>query len=599
MKKTIAFVLARPTLASLLGEEAGSFSHFVVRGAEAADIKRLAEREAEVEATPWGEAAFADALRVGRPVLVLENPSDPEGFAAWAAYMPVLDEAELLIFGVRRDMQRRGLERAVATGNAHFDYVFRSAPLSRCEAMGDKPGFLRAADGLIAHYQAQADDSLLYSTWARRADRLLMWGDYVDAVLSLRGMADYARHHHHPFGQINADFYFGQCYLSNGQDSVAARHYRQAMAGAIRYGSPGLVARSGFNLVNILQGWRRYDEALALSDSLPAYIRQWEVMKGIAVNPVLRVQNAMYRLKVLISRADLPAATAWRDTMLLYNKMYADPSQQEELQYTLARYERLAGNNAEAGRILRLLADYSRSRGNQARMARYYRSLADVLHAERRYAEAADCYRLYAEAADSAQVATSNAQLNRLSRLYRLDELEQEKRDGKIAMEALSRSRDAKASLEKEVNELKEANAKLKSELEESRKQAPERKEHVDQNGVNVDELVAKNEDLEKSRAQLQAEVQQMKSEDAKIRESLEQLRTEAEQAQKREDECRKENESLHSLVSDLMEKSEEQEQKEDELMKQLDSIMGSIHASLEERKNRSQELKSRFGKRD
>lgn len=336
------------------------------------------------------------------------------------------------------DMQRRGLERAVATGNAHFDYVFRSAPLSRCEAMGDKPGFLRAADGLIAHYQAQADDSLLYSTWARRADRLLMWGDYVDAVLSLRGMADYARRHHHLFGQIYADFYFGQCYLSNGQDSVAARHYRQAMAGAIRYGSPGLVARSGFNLINILQGWRRYDDALALSDSLPAYIRQWEVMKGIAVNPVLRVQNAMYRLKVLISRADLPAATAWRDTMLLYNKMYADPSQQEELQYTLARYERLAGNNAEAGRILRLLADYSRSRGNQARMARYYRSLADVLHAERRYAEAADCYRLYAEAADSAQVATSNAQLNRLSRLYRLDELEQEKR---VALAEQSRAR--------------------------------------------------------------------------------------------------------------------------------------------------------------
>ena len=74
MTKTFAFMLARPTLASLLGEEAGSFSHFVVRGAEAADIKRLAEREAEVEATPWGEAAFADALRVGRPVLVLEKP---------------------------------------------------------------------------------------------------------------------------------------------------------------------------------------------------------------------------------------------------------------------------------------------------------------------------------------------------------------------------------------------------------------------------------------------------------------------------------------------------------------------------------------------
>lgn len=336
------------------------------------------------------------------------------------------------------DMQRRGLERAVATGSKHFDFVFRSAPLSRCEVTGDKPGFLRAADELIAYYQAQADDSLLYSTWTRRADRLLVWGDYVDAVLSLRGMADYARRHNHPFGLVNADFYFGQCYLSNGHDSVAARHYRQALDGAIRYGSPGLAARSGFNLVNILQGWGRYDEALALSDSLPAYIRQWEVMKGIAVNPVLRVQNAMYRLKVLISRADLPAATAWRDTMLLYNKMYADPSQQEELQYTLARYERLAGNNPEAERILRLLADYSRSRGNQARMARYYRPLADVLRAEGRYAEAADCYRLYAEAADSAQIATSNTQLNRLSRLYRLDELEQEKR---VALAEQSRAR--------------------------------------------------------------------------------------------------------------------------------------------------------------
>ena len=134
------------------------------------------------------------------------------------------------------DMQRRGLERAVATGSKHFDYVFRSAMLSRYEMTGDKPGFLRAADELIAYYQAQADDSLLYSTWARRADRLLVWGDYVDAVLSLRGMADYARRHRHLFGQVNADFYFGQCYLSNGQDSVAARHYRQALDGAVRYG---------------------------------------------------------------------------------------------------------------------------------------------------------------------------------------------------------------------------------------------------------------------------------------------------------------------------------------------------------------------------
>ena len=384
----------------------------------------------------WQAYLPAALLLLATPCLRAESQDNYFGDSAlYALSMQMFDSLQSPAFF---DMQRCGLERAVATGSKHFDYVFRSAMLSRYEMMGDKPGFLRAADELIAHYQSLSDDSLLYSTWARRADRLLMWGDYVDAILSLRGMADYARRHHHPFGQINADFYFGQCYLNNGQDSVAARHYRQALAGAVRYDSPGLAARSGFNLVNILQGWGRYDEALALSDSLPAYIRQWEVMKGIAVNPVLRVQNAMYRLKVLISRADLPAATAWRDTMLLYNRMYADPSQQEELQYTLACYERLAGNNAEAERILRLLADYSRSRGNQARMARYYRPLADVLHTEGRYAQAADFYRLYAQAADSSQVAASNAQLNRLSRLYRLDELEQEKR---VALAEQSRTR--------------------------------------------------------------------------------------------------------------------------------------------------------------
>ena len=63
------------------------------------------------------------------------------------------------------DMQRRGLERAVVTGNAHFDYVFRSAPLSRCEAMGDKPGFLRAADELIAAWPIMPAATITCSDW--------------------------------------------------------------------------------------------------------------------------------------------------------------------------------------------------------------------------------------------------------------------------------------------------------------------------------------------------------------------------------------------------------------------------------------------------
>ena len=178
-------------------------------------------------------------------------------------------------------------------------------------------------------------------------------------------------------------------------------------------------------------------------------------------------------------------------------------------------------------------------------------------------------------------------------------DLESVKQENKINLEALSRSCSSKASLEKEVRELKETNEKLQSELEESRKAATAHDDGSEQNDAKMEELVMKNEDLEKSQLLLQEQVKQMESEEAKIRESLEQLRNEAEQAQKREEECRKENESLHSLVGELMEKSEEQEQKEDELMKQLDSIMDSIHASLEERKSRSQGLRSRFCKSD
>ena len=102
-KHSFGFAAERPALLI------DGFSRFVIRPAEEADVERLALRESEVEVTPWKEGDFRDSLQAGRPVLLLENEGDPEGFAAWAAFMPVLDEAELLIFGVRRDLQRRGI----------------------------------------------------------------------------------------------------------------------------------------------------------------------------------------------------------------------------------------------------------------------------------------------------------------------------------------------------------------------------------------------------------------------------------------------------------------------------------------------------------
>ena len=75
----------------------------VIRPMLAADVPELARLEALVEASPWSEKNFLDSLNAGHLGFILEK----EGRIA--VVMTVLDEAELLIIGVRPDMQRQGL----------------------------------------------------------------------------------------------------------------------------------------------------------------------------------------------------------------------------------------------------------------------------------------------------------------------------------------------------------------------------------------------------------------------------------------------------------------------------------------------------------
>lgn len=83
---------------------------YSLREIAAADAPALAALEAAAEATPWSQRDFEDAVRSKRPGWVLEDAS---GIAAWAVMMSVLDETELLIFGVRPQLQRRGLGTAL------------------------------------------------------------------------------------------------------------------------------------------------------------------------------------------------------------------------------------------------------------------------------------------------------------------------------------------------------------------------------------------------------------------------------------------------------------------------------------------------------
>ncbi len=87
-----------------------------IREAREEDAAELARIEAEIEAAPWSEKAFRDQLASGWPLLVL-TPAEKESDAAagYAAFMPALDELELLILGVEKTHQRQGIARAFMT----------------------------------------------------------------------------------------------------------------------------------------------------------------------------------------------------------------------------------------------------------------------------------------------------------------------------------------------------------------------------------------------------------------------------------------------------------------------------------------------------
>ena len=86
-------------------------SGFTLRAMTPGDAPALARLEAEVEETPWSEGSFLDSLASGHLGWVFETPEGE--IAAWAVVMTVLDESELLIIGVARRLQRRGLGRAL------------------------------------------------------------------------------------------------------------------------------------------------------------------------------------------------------------------------------------------------------------------------------------------------------------------------------------------------------------------------------------------------------------------------------------------------------------------------------------------------------
>lgn len=142
---------------------------FTLRAMTPGDVPALARLEAGVEETPWSEGNFLDSLAAGHLGRVLVTPSGE--IAAWAVVMTVLDESELLIIGVERALQRRGLGRRLLEALA-AEVRDRGAVVMHLEvragnvpalALYERSGFTRR--GLRRGY---------YRTAAGREDAVLM-----------------------------------------------------------------------------------------------------------------------------------------------------------------------------------------------------------------------------------------------------------------------------------------------------------------------------------------------------------------------------------------------------------------------------------------
>lgn len=324
------------------------------------------------------------------------------------------------------EMQQRGLKEADHKRNEHFQYVFRSMVVSRYKTLMDKENFRKESEKLIKYYEQENNEKRLFTVWYSIIDGLQLWGDYAESVVENKKMAAYAYKHHSQYGIIAANFYFAQSYLNNNKVDEAMTYYRKVLADCIPSKHYGLGVRSAFNLVNIYSGLGCYKEALALSDSIPALISGWEKDKGIAMNPVFRVKQSVYRMLIFIEMGDKVNATLCRDSVLYYNNVYADRAQQYTISYNMALYDRMMGNYSGAITTLHRLISELEATKNYPNLADCRLLLARVESDKNDYKAAARDYEKYVIAKDSANIEESNAQLNRLTKTFHLTELEQE-----------------------------------------------------------------------------------------------------------------------------------------------------------------------------
>lgn len=327
-------------------------------------------------------------------------------------------------------LQREGLRQSLEKGNEFYANSFRRATVSHYDMLKDEEKFLLECDKLINYYKEgheKKSEQFLYDVWSYKMDRLQMWGKHDEALKVVQQMADYAQQHRHKQGEAVANFCFGMIYLDNRQPEEAEKYYRLAYDRLYEMERYGLALRAGFNLIAIAFNTNTPEKGLKVSDD-NARMLQSMMADGARINPVTQMKQALYRMRLLVQLKRFPEAAMQRDSIYHYNKIYPDPSQQAIIIAAVADFNQNRGHYDEAIEGFESLLNRFLGEGNYLKVANYRYSLANIYRLQGDYKKAMETYRQYAADNDSANIASTSAQLNELTQKFRLKELEQEKK---------------------------------------------------------------------------------------------------------------------------------------------------------------------------
>lgn len=311
----------------------------------------------------------------------------------------------------------------------------RRVKMTELFAADDREGFLKECDNLIQfHKQGQEEqkqgnkgtnggDKYLFEAYTTKFDRLLLWGQYDNALQTLEQMSSAAQMLKSSIGDALTSLCFGHFYFGNNNPKEAESYFLTAFERLLELDQTRLAIKAAFHLQEIQINLGNLEKGLEFNDSTSALLRKMEEEEGL-VNPMQRLQQLRYRLMLMLQMGNVEQAAQVKDTMLYYVAICQDSLQNKMVQSAIAQFEYLTGKKEAAySRLEKLIKGYLATK-DYKRAAYFRKTLAEQQHSAGDLDKAIENYRLYIIESDSAKTHENEAQINQLTRKHKLHELE-------------------------------------------------------------------------------------------------------------------------------------------------------------------------------